>query len=725
MGSSVVQTTILATSGSTTTATGFAIGRLGEFMLIDAAGNFLNNAIPSGFASIFLSTSGWTRIDIVFDTNSLAPTLYINGAFNSRITLSTNPVATSFILDASESTRTHFAVEGTDAYNVSNFRLWKRPLSAIEISNNYAIRNSTVALYPSLTNHKGSIMLPDGRVLFVPNNSSNAYIYTPSTNSFAIGLAATGYNGGVLLPDGRVVFVPDTATVVSLYNSYGNTLTTTALAATGYAGGVLLPNGSVLFVPSGAATVAIYTPYATTPAVTAAQALPVVSSSLASKYSGGVLLADGQVLLVPNAASCLQLYNTSTNIFDTAVSALSATGYSGGVLLSDGRVVLVPKSATTIKIFDSSSLIETSVSATGYDGGILLPDGNVMLVSNQKSELAYFNPTTSVLTIAPIGALDHLDIYATAVGCYAFRNLFKQYTGAHIRLRRAVNDEIDVWFNHMGKITKYQIVASGVSGATVVSDSITSWINSATPIYVSRWYDQSVGAKHLTQTTTTVQPRFEYDKLLGGYGVKFTGTETMTAGNLFATTTISDMQCIMRLRETVRAFNNGLSFNGTDNSNTRFIMELYSGSGWYWDPNISNRVNLPATTTVTGAITHVSAYRYSAGTIKTALTVNGISATTTANVAGTVSGGLRIGGASNYYQGFFQYLITLSAKTSDANTQAVFDILKDTTSYYNGGTLIPDGRVVLTPAGANNFGIVSGLPQVPVERCLHPCFNKF
>jgi len=722
IGSSALQTTTLAVSASTTTATGFAIGRLGEFMLIDATGAFLNNAtIPS---EIFLSTN-WTRIDIVFDQYSLTPTLYIDGAFNSTVSLSTNPVATTFTLAASAATRTHFAVEGTDAYHVANFRLWKRPLSPNEISINYAMRNSTVALYPSLTSHKGSICLPDGRVLFVPNNASNAYIYAPFTNSFSIGLPATGYNGGVLLPDGRVVFVPETATVISLYNASGNTLTTD-LSATGYAGGVLLPNRSVLFVPSVAATVAIYTPYATTPTVTATQALPVVDSSLASKYSGGVLLPDGRVLLVPNAAPCLQLYNAVTNTFDTSVSGISATGYSGGVLLPDGRVLLVPNSATTLKIFDSSSLaLSGTVSATGYDGGILLPNGTVMLVSNQKSELAYFNPTTSALTIVAIGALDHLGIYQTAVGCYAFRNLFKQYTGAHIRLRRAANDEIDVWFNHMGKITKYQIVA----GATIVSDSITSWINSATPIYVSIWYDQSAGAKHLTQATTTVQPQFEYDKLLGGYCVKFTGTESMSAGNLFATNTITDMQCILRVRDTAVSDQYGISFNGTG-GNFYMHMPWGSDSVWYWDASGSknNRAVSVASITSIGAVAQVSAYK-SLATTNHGFTVNSFTYASAAgtNTAVTVSNGLQIGGNGSFscYKGFFQYLITLNTRTSDANTRAVFDILKDTTGYYNGGSLIPDGRVILTPTGANNFGIVSGFAPVSIERCIHPCFNKF
>jgi len=44
---------------------------------------------------------------------------------------------------------------------------------------------------------------------------------------------------------------------------------------------------------------------------------------------------------------------------------------------------------------------------------------------------------------------------------------------------------------------------------------------------------------------------------------------------------------------------------------------------------------------------------------------------------------------------------------------------------YYGGVLLPDGRVVFAPLAATNIGIVSGFPPVPIDRCLHPCFNKF
>jgi len=727
-------TTASRTTGNVVSATGITIGSdtatLTAFLMYTTStGTYVSHNHLFETTSDFFSTS-WRHIDIVISpTAILSPSLYVNGVFNRTVSMgatgASGTITTSFSLAETSLTRTHFGIEGTDAYRVANFRLWKRPLSASELLNNYNMSQSTILYSPTVSLYKGSTLLSDGRVLFVPNSSTSMYIYNPSTNTYSTGLTSTGYSGGVLLPDDRVVMVPESATTISIYEPSGNTVVT-SLSATQYCGGVLLPNATVLFVPSNASTIAIYTPYATTPALTAGATLPVVSSSLASKYSGAVLLADGRVLLVPNAASCLQLYDYVTNTFDTTVSALSATGYSGGVLLPDGRVLLVPKTATTIKIFDpSDNSLTNSTACVGYDGGILTPDGRVMLVPNNASDVAYFNPTTSSLTLSGIGALDDLGIYSTAVGCYAFKRLFKEYTGAQIRLRRSATEEIDVWFSNTGDIVKYQVVG----GSVVVTNSITGWINGASPIYISKWYDQSAGSKHLTQTTLATQPLFEYDKLLGGYCVKFTGTQSMTAANLFSSTTVSNMHCIMRVREIERQYNYTVSFNGTTISTSQFCI-LQTNNKWVFDANNNQdstaRVFSVENITQVGAVSQVSAYKQTS--TNPGLIVDNITYSSTTNISNTtpVSGGLVIGGINgSFYKGFFQYVITLSTKTTNANTQAVFDIMKNNTGNYNGGTLIPDGRIVLAPAGANNIRMVSGFPAVSVERCLHPCFNKF
>ena len=85
------------------------------------------------------------------------------------------------------------------------------------------------------------------------------------------------YEGGVLLPDGRVVFVPCNANNVGLYNPDDNTFTEGPDDGSGgdkYHGGVRLPDGRVVFVPSNANTVGLYDPQSAKPAYTLVEPLP-------------------------------------------------------------------------------------------------------------------------------------------------------------------------------------------------------------------------------------------------------------------------------------------------------------------------------------------------------------------------------------------------------------------------------------------------------------------
>jgi len=73
--------------------------------------------------------------------------------------------------------------------------------------------------------YAGGVVLPDGRVVLVPDNANHVGLYDPSTDGWSEGkddLSAAGsvkkYWGGVLLPDGRVVLVPSLANHVGLYD---------------------------------------------------------------------------------------------------------------------------------------------------------------------------------------------------------------------------------------------------------------------------------------------------------------------------------------------------------------------------------------------------------------------------------------------------------------------------------------------------------------------------
>eukprot|EP01047_Picozoa_sp_COSAG01_P009607 COSAG01_NODE_397_length_17560_cov_111.258347_3_plen_140_part_00 len=111
------------------------------------------------------------------------------------------------------------------------------------------------------------MLLPDGRVVFAPQNSVTIGLYHPSTNMFTsgpvAGSAQAKFCGGVLLPDGCVVFVPFNSATIGLYDPSTNTFTSAPVAGSDqykFIGGVLLPDGRVVFVPFNSATIGLYDP---------------------------------------------------------------------------------------------------------------------------------------------------------------------------------------------------------------------------------------------------------------------------------------------------------------------------------------------------------------------------------------------------------------------------------------------------------------------------------
>ena len=92
---------------------------------------------------------------------------------------------------------------------------------------NYMGLLGTLTVGPSagsgIDKYEGGVLLPDGRVVFVPRSAASVGVYDPATNKLtagpSIGLGDYKYTGGVLLPDGRVVFVPFFAASVGIYKS--------------------------------------------------------------------------------------------------------------------------------------------------------------------------------------------------------------------------------------------------------------------------------------------------------------------------------------------------------------------------------------------------------------------------------------------------------------------------------------------------------------------------
>jgi hypothetical protein len=257
---------------------------------------------------------------------------------------------------------------------------------------------STIGGMPGSAAYAGGVLLPDGRVVLVPFNTTIIGLFNPTTNTYSTIAGAPSnyaYRGGVLLPDGRVVFVPSYATTIGIFNpllSAYSTIAGTAPGTDAYRGGVLLSDGRVVFVPFNATMIGIFNPI--TNSYSTIAGMPGVAA-----YDGGVLLPDGRVVFVPFNSTTIGIFNSTTNIYSTIAGAPGGGAYIGGVLLPDGRVVFVPSNATTIGIFNPTTNLYSTIAGmpggAAYAGGVLLPDGRVVFVPANATTIGIFNPATN------------------------------------------------------------------------------------------------------------------------------------------------------------------------------------------------------------------------------------------------------------------------------------------------------------------------------------------
>ena len=102
--------------------------------------------------------------------------------------------------------------------------------------------------------YKGGLLLPDGRVLFVPAYATSPAFYQSKTSTFstvpATGLTSGTFANGVLLPSGNVIFCPQTSNV-GLFNPLSSEFSNSVSLPGGSYCGVLSPTGNVIFTPTG------------------------------------------------------------------------------------------------------------------------------------------------------------------------------------------------------------------------------------------------------------------------------------------------------------------------------------------------------------------------------------------------------------------------------------------------------------------------------------------
>jgi hypothetical protein len=251
--------------------------------------------------------------------------------------------------------------------------------------------------------------------------------------------------------------------------------------------------------------------------------------------------------------------------------------------------------------------------------------------------------------------------------------LFAEYTGPQVRLLRySDNQKVDVWFDKANNITK-AVLASN-SNTTV---DIYTWLGQTDLKVIDIWYNQSANGRHLTSNDNRdIKPIFIYDGVMQRYTAHFVSNRILSSINLFNSNTITNMQMLMRSHEISRTGSFGVNFNGNNQASTgRFSMHIPWENGvWYWDPNDVgvNRVVSAITTTSVGAVTEASAYKSS--TISSnGLEVNGAKYQSSGFSAGTVTNGLLLGTSTDTR---IQYFIVFDSKTTDAQTQNIFNMMK-------------------------------------------------
>jgi hypothetical protein len=104
----------------------------------------------------------------------------------------------------------------------------------------------------------GSTLMPNGKVMLVPNKSDYIGIYDPAsstyTNGPTHGQGANAFIGSTLMPNGKVMLVPNKSDYIGIYDPASSTYTNGPAHGQGddaFYGSTLLPNGKVMLVPFG------------------------------------------------------------------------------------------------------------------------------------------------------------------------------------------------------------------------------------------------------------------------------------------------------------------------------------------------------------------------------------------------------------------------------------------------------------------------------------------
>ena len=258
-----------------------------------------------------------------------------------------------------------------------------------------------------------SLLLPDGRVLIVPEDYSNVGFFNPFTNEFSK-VPVTGmptgtekWRSGVLTPNGNVVFVPYAQSNVGVFNpiSYQYSNISAGLNSTGsiwFQGAVLAPNGNVICVPRDSPNICVVDP--TT--FTASNVGPIAADAI-DLFSTGVLLPNGNVVFAPLNSANIGMFNPSTRTYSN-VGPIKSTGAGSSLesacLAPDGNIIMVPYNSGNAVVYNPSyvssplspgafsNIIVGGEGGSKFYGAVLAPTGNIICMPYNSDNVGMIDP---------------------------------------------------------------------------------------------------------------------------------------------------------------------------------------------------------------------------------------------------------------------------------------------------------------------------------------------
>ena len=202
-------------------------------------------------------------------------------------------------------------------------------------------------------------------------------------------------------------------------------------------------------------------------------------------------------------------------------------------------------------------------------------------------------PTTTVGNTQPyVMAAVSASARSACRAIYGFKLFNPLHTSAVIQLRRSSDNNLQDFFADAYGNLGTLYMARGTSYA--------SWLGTANA-FVRTLYDQSGNGLNLAQTTDSLQPQFFAMTTSEESYMHLFSTRSMTASNVFTTSTITNMQAFFRSREVNRTANMYISFNGLNGAydgNRTFMHTPWNEGTWYWAPGSSNAATATGITSI-------------------------------------------------------------------------------------------------------------------------------